>query len=91
MITATELALLTLAANSLDAEATARRQLSREGLTVTTRLGEIRAHPLCAVARDSRAMFSRLCAQLGLDDTGTPEALEPRRGGGNRRFPQVTR
>jgi len=87
-ITDTELALLTLAANSLDTEATARRQLSREGITITTRFGETRAHPAASIARDSRATFARIVAQLGLDDAGQPEHPQPRRGGGNRRYPR---
>jgi phage terminase small subunit len=46
---------------------TARRQLGREGLTIVTRFGEVRAHPCVAIARDATTVYSRLLAQLALD------------------------
>jgi hypothetical protein len=77
--TPTEWALAVLAAEARDRASTARRTLGREGLTITApimskkgeKVGErITAHPAAAIARDSAALFSRLVAQLGLDDEG---------------------
>jgi hypothetical protein len=65
-----------LAAEARDRASTARRTLQR-GLTIATPIlskkgdviGErIAAHPAAAIARDSTALYSRLVAQLGLDD-----------------------
>ena len=75
-LTASEWRLVTLAAEAYDRAQTARRTLSREGLTVNTPIvskkgevvGErISAHPAAAIARDNAALFSKLLAQLGLD------------------------
>lgn len=67
--------LLTEALGSLDRAEQARRQLDIDGLTTTTRLGELKAHPLILVERDARNTFARLMKQLGLD----VEPLQPPR------------
>lgn len=75
---ATEWSLAVLAAETRDRAQTARRTLSREGLTVTSpivsRKGDVvgerhSAHPAAAIARDSVALFARIVGQLGLDST----------------------
>lgn len=74
--TATEWRILLLAAEAWDRAQTARRTMTREGLTVTapilSKKGEvvgerITAHPAAGIARDNSTLFSRLVAQLGLD------------------------
>ena len=69
--TATERRLLVMAAEAWDRAARARRLLDREGLVVSSSQGP-KAHPAVAVARDSMTLFSRLVAQLGLDDVEEP-------------------
>ena len=59
--------LLTEALGSLDRAEQARTQLDTDGLTTTTRLGELKSHPLLLVERDARNTFARLMKQLGLD------------------------
>jgi len=66
--TDSEWSLAVLAAECYDRAQTCRRQLSREGLTVTNRFGELRPHPLVAVARDAITLYSRLLRQLELDE-----------------------
>jgi hypothetical protein len=75
--TPTEWGLAVLATETRDRASTARRTLQRAGLTIATPIlskkgdviGErIAAHPAAAIARDSTALYSRLVAQLGLDD-----------------------
>jgi len=72
--TETDHKLVILAAEALDRASTARRQLQREGITYTDRFGAPRAHPAVAIERDARASFSRLVAQLGLDDSDDGDA-----------------
>ncbi len=71
--TETDVKLVVLAAEALDRAATARRIIQREGVTYTDRFGAPRAHPAVAIERDARAAFSRLVAQLGLDDVSEEE------------------
>jgi P27 family predicted phage terminase small subunit len=52
----------------------AQAALLRDGLTLKTRHGEIRAHPCAAIERDSRLAFWRGLRELGLAD----EAESPR-------------
>jgi phage terminase small subunit len=66
--TQSEWRLAVLAAETYDRAQTARRTLSREGLTILSPRGEIKPHPCVVIARDSTALFSKLVAQLGLDD-----------------------
>jgi P27 family predicted phage terminase small subunit len=84
--TETDVKLVILAAEALDRAATARRQIGREGITYTDRFGAPRAHPAVAVERDARAAFSRLVAQLGLDDADDGDS-GPYRGRNGRLYP----
>ncbi|HWK26350.1 MAG TPA: P27 family phage terminase small subunit [Solirubrobacter sp.] len=78
-----------LAAESWDRNATARRQLGREGLTIVSPRGEVKPHPAVVIARDAAAAYARFVAQLGLDqadDEPLPagrltDSLGRRRGG----------
>ena len=46
----------------------ARERLAVDGLTITTRHGEVRSHPCAAIERDSRVAFVRCMRELGLSD-----------------------
>ena len=62
----------------------AREQLATDGLTITTRHGEVRAHPCAAIERDSAIRFARLMRELGLSDEGEtprPPSLRGRYAG----------
>jgi phage terminase small subunit len=72
----TEVRLLVMAAEAWDRASRARRLLDREGLVVTSPQGA-KAHPAVAIAKDSMTLFSRLVAQLGLDDAAEPEGDPP--------------
>jgi hypothetical protein len=61
------LRILREACQALDRAEDARQAVGAE-LTVTTRLGELKAHPLLLIERDNRAAFARLMAQLDLRD-----------------------
>lgn len=50
----------------------ARELIASDGLLVTSRLGELRAHPAIAIERDSRHAFLAGMKQLGLDYEPTP-------------------
>ncbi len=45
----------------------AQAALAEEGLTVTDRFGQAKAHPLCTVERDSRAQMLAALKALNLD------------------------
>jgi len=57
--------MLVEACQALDRAEEARRAINSD-LTVTTRLGELKAHPLLLIERDNRTAFARLMGQLGL-------------------------
>jgi P27 family predicted phage terminase small subunit len=65
-------AVLVKALEAFDRAEQARTILATEGLTVTSRFGELKVHPLIAVERDSRAGFLAGMRQLGLDYEPTP-------------------
>jgi P27 family predicted phage terminase small subunit len=69
--------LLITACEAHDRMTQAREQLAREGLTITTRHGEVRQHPCAAIERDSATRFARLLRELGLADE--PENPRPPR------------
>jgi hypothetical protein len=47
-------------------------------LTITTRHGEVRAHPCASIERDSAVRFARLLRELGLaDEAGAPRPPRP--------------
>jgi len=66
------LAILTKALEALDRADQAREEIGTSSLTVMSRLGEVKVHPLLAVERDARAQFGTLMKQLGLDIDGPP-------------------
>jgi P27 family predicted phage terminase small subunit len=64
--------LLIAACESHDRMTAARDRLAVDGLVIVTRHGETRAHPCCAIERDSRVAFVRCMRELGLSDEATP-------------------
>lgn len=77
-----------LAAECFDRAATARRLLSREGLTITSPRGEQKSHPAVVIARDAAALYSKLVAQLGLDQDPDDEDEPQMRDSLGRRKPK---
>jgi P27 family predicted phage terminase small subunit len=61
------LRLLELLCRAWDRAEEARQRLDEEGLTVATRDGGMRAHPLCSVERDARLAVCRILRELDLD------------------------
>jgi P27 family predicted phage terminase small subunit len=77
--------LLTLAAESWDRCTQAREAIAKDGLTVSTKDGGVKAHPAVGIERDSRLAFARLIRELDLDvdtpvETRRPPALRSNRG-----------
>ena len=79
--------LLGLACEAFDRCRQARETLDRDGLTVPTGDGGLKAHPCIGIERDSRLAFARLLRELDLDAEGPSERARPpalrsnRRGG----------
>lgn len=71
--------LLTLAGESWDRCSEARELIKSQGLTFTTRLGELRGNPAVAIERDSRLAFARLIRELDLDISGPSTDVRPPR------------
>jgi len=71
--------LLTLAAEAWDRCGEARELVKSQGLTFTTRLGELRQNPAVGVERDSRLAFARLIRELDLDLEGPKDGARPPR------------
>ena len=68
------LRLLQAAAEAWDRAQGARQEVAAYGsLTITDSNGNMRAHPLIAVERDSRTLFARLVRELDLDAEGPAE------------------
>ncbi|MEP7241745.1 MAG: P27 family phage terminase small subunit [Devosia sp.] len=59
--------LLTLAAEAWDRCQQAREEVGRDGITVKTSDGGLKAHPAIAIERDARLAFARLVRELDLD------------------------
>ncbi len=72
--------LLVAAAESWDRATQARKILADEGICVTDRFGQRRAHPMVNVERDMKGLFSRLIRELALD-IEPPDSRPPRLGG----------
>lgn len=75
-----QLRTLAAAAEAHDRMTEARIAIDADGPTITTRFGELRAHPLLAVERDSRTAYLRAVRELALD-VGPPDP-RPRRSAG---------
>lgn len=73
------LELLRRACEAMDRADEARAVLEREGLTFTSRYGELRPHPCVAVERDARVAVARLLRELRV--TEPPEDDRPPRLG----------
>ena len=71
--------LLTAAAESWDRKEAAREAIERDGLTFTSKYGEVRPHPAVAIERDSRLAFARLVRELALADVEEPSDTRPPR------------
>jgi P27 family predicted phage terminase small subunit len=65
--TRTDLSLLELALRSKDRAEQCRRRISAEGLTLRSRRGGTRLHPLVRVERDAIAFVLNTFKQLGLE------------------------
>ena len=63
-----------MCAECVDVIHLSNKRVAAEGLTVTDRFGQVKAHPLLTVIRDQKACFKNLLRQLGLDQT-EPEGL----------------
>jgi P27 family predicted phage terminase small subunit len=66
------LRLLQAAAEAWDIAQAARASVARDGLTIATADGSVKAHPCLTVATAARAQFASLLAQLELDEAGRP-------------------
>jgi phage terminase small subunit len=61
------LTILNVAGECLMRKDAAKAIVDKEGLTLTDRFGQARAHPMLAVERDARDGLLRALRQLGLD------------------------
>jgi P27 family predicted phage terminase small subunit len=69
------LRLLRLLCEAWDETQTAREQLAKEGFTVPTRDGGMRAHPCVAIERDARLAVCRVLRELDLDLAPPPDVV----------------
>jgi phage terminase small subunit len=74
-----QLRTLTAACESWDRKESAREVIAAEGLTFTTKYGEVRPHPAVAIERDSRLAYLRAVRELALADVDEPETPRPPR------------
>lgn len=79
------LKLLVLACEALDRAGEARDVIRAHGVVVPTADGSLKTNPACAVERDSRLAFARLCRELDLDGDpafrdARPPAIRSNRG-----------
>jgi P27 family predicted phage terminase small subunit len=65
--------LLHLACETWDRCQQAREAIDRDGLTIATGDGGMKAHPAVAIERDARLAFARLVRELDLD-AGAPSS-----------------
>jgi P27 family predicted phage terminase small subunit len=73
------IAILVVGLESFDRCQDARKILAAEGLATRDRFGQVRVHPLAAVARDAEAAFRSALRQLGVDKP--PDDTPSRRPG----------
>jgi P27 family predicted phage terminase small subunit len=76
--------LLTLAAESWDRCQQAREAVDKDGITVKTADGGLKAHPAIAIERDARLAFARLVRELDLDVDPPSSGRRPPALGSNR-------
>jgi len=69
--------LLTAAAEAWDRLQQAREAIDREGITIPTGGGGLKAHPAVAIERDSRLAYARLLRELDLDAAPAPSGKRP--------------
>ena len=69
--------LLHLACEAWDRCQQAREEIDRDGLTIATGDGGLKAHPCVAVERDARLAFARLVRELDLDAGAPSESRRP--------------
>lgn len=69
--------LLTLAAEAWDRCQDAREAVAKDGLTVSTQGGGLKAHPAVGIERDARLAFARLLRELDLDLDAPAELRRP--------------
>ena len=69
--------LLMVALEAFDRMRQAQEAVARDGIAVTDRFKQVKAHPLCTVERDSRAQMLAALKALNLD-------IEPTRDGPGR-------
>ena len=79
------LRLLRLACEAWDRTQQARELLDRDGLTIATGDGGLKAHPAVAVERDARMAFTRVLRELDLDAEAPPSRARPPALRSNRR------
>lgn len=61
------LAILKTGIEAFERMRAAKAQIDKDGMTIEDKWGQIKAHPLCAVERDSRAQFLAALKQLNFD------------------------
>jgi len=61
------LTILKTACDSFDRAEKARKQLDKEGITVTDRWGQQKSHPAASIERDARAQFLAALKALRID------------------------
>jgi hypothetical protein len=71
------LELLRQAAVCLDRIAGAEAALTRDGLTVLDRFGQVRSHPATVIERDQKALFKAIVRELALSDEPAPDGPRP--------------
>src|ERR687896_785766 len=64
--------LLRLACEAFDRATAAREAIERDGLVVTDRFGQAKAHPLAQVRKESETAFASLLRQIDLDGEPNP-------------------
>ena len=74
------LRLLVACCESWDRAETARRRVSRDGVFVTDRFGQLRSHPGIDVERKARDQFRLLLREIGLDIAPPSETRAPAPG-----------
>ncbi len=77
--------LLTMASEAWDRAQEAREAIAKDGITVTTKDGGIKAHPAVGIERDCRLAFARLVRELDLDVDGPAQDRRPPALRSNRR------